>query len=362
MCNPSVVNGCIYDATQSNLANTILNAYPAGSVSMGFFGLNGATPTITTLSSLGILQDNSELSTDLSFYSGLPSLTNISPPAVRHLTSDSTKDYVLWEYSQGDADTYEFYAIQNIYQQIDPVTGNYFRDEIPVTIQLKTMMAQTAPPVLQLYYADQNSLADFMTSPSGGAGYGHPEIMPAGAVTGENWFLRLSNSLAQNVGVKDAFVIWGSYSIPDIQTYIQDWGSPAPYALFFWQPGGLSLHAIVNGVPVFTTSLWVPNWGSGWTSQDVSDTVQCIQGTQPVGWTGPVNDGHGPCSGGQFVNALLNTTSRLRFHPGCDETTGTELYCCQFSTIRLPLSSISRSSVLSVPQIIRLLEQSFNND
>ena len=73
------------------------------------------------------------------------------------------------------------------------------------------------------------------------------------------------------------------------------------------QQGGTTLPAIVNGVPVFTTSLWVPNWGNGWTTQDVSDTVQCIQGTQPAGWTGPVNDGHGPCSGGQFVNALMNT-------------------------------------------------------
>ncbi len=186
MCDPDVATGCIFDSSQLALASTILNAYPAGTVAMGFFGLGGeACPncTIALLSQRGMVQDNSELSTNLSFYSGLPQLRNASQPqsALDQVeTYNRSMTYVMWSFSQGDADTYEFYTTQKIYQEIDPATGVPFRDEIPVNVQLKAIMAQTAPPVISLYYQDPNSLADFMSAPSGGAGYQHPDAMPGG--------------------------------------------------------------------------------------------------------------------------------------------------------------------------------------
>ncbi len=307
-CDPNVASGCTFDATQQALATTILNAYPPGAVSMGFFGLGGeacSTCTINMLSQHGMTQDNSELSTNLSLYAGLPTIQAASPPAVANMTYDPKKKYVLWEYSQGDADTYEFYAIQHIYQEIDPKTNVPFRDEIPVSIQLKTMMAQTAPPVLSMYYSDPHSQADFMSAPSGGAGYQHPESMPSGTGTGsEYWFVQLSKTLNENVGVKNVFIIWGGgVSNTNVERYLSDWGSPQPNALFFWQNSGhapmmcnaqtCTSGALAGGVPVFYSSFWQPNClyagvGGGSTCS-VSGTASSIQ------------------SSGQWVNIIMNT-------------------------------------------------------
>lgn len=312
MCDPDVATGCVFDLSQQALASTILNAYPAGTVAMGFFGLGGeACPncTISLLSERGMIQDNSELSTNLSFYSGLPQLENETQPRAaldQYLTYNKSMTYVMWSFSQGDADTYEFYATQSIYQEIDPSTGVPFRDEIPVNIQLKTVMAQTAPPVLALYYQDPNSLADFMSAPSGGAGYQHPDTMSNGTGVGsEYWYEQLSKSLDSNAGVNSIFVIWSSSggSDHDIEQYIANWGSPEPTALFMWAPEG---HApmicnsdkcgsslIPGGVPVMYASFWQPNCeydgvGSG-VSCSVSSTAQQIQ------------------SSTQFVYIIMNT-------------------------------------------------------
>jgi len=313
LCDPDVATGCVYDSSQQALASTILNAYPAGTVAMGFFGLGGeACPncTIALLSERGMVQDNSELSTNLSFYSGLPPLRNVSQPqaAIDQVeTYNKSMTYVMWSFSQGDADTYEFYTTQRIYQEIDPTTGVPFRDEIPVNIQLKTIMAQTAPPVLSLYYQDPKSLADFMSAPSGGAGYQHPDAMPSGTGVGsEYWYEQLSKSLDSNVGVNNVFVIWGSNGATnkDIEQYISNWGSPSPSAIFMWAPQGhppmmcnpsacSSTGLIPGGIPVMFASFWQPNCeyagvGSG-SACSVSSTATQIQ------------------SSGQFVYVILNT-------------------------------------------------------
>jgi hypothetical protein len=110
-CDPNIATGCSFDTAQQALANTILDAYPRGAVSMGFFGLGGeacSLCTINLLSQHGMTQDNSELSTNLSLYSGLPTIIHAAPPPVVNMTYDPHEKYVLWEYSQGDADTYEF--------------------------------------------------------------------------------------------------------------------------------------------------------------------------------------------------------------------------------------------------------------
>jgi hypothetical protein len=312
MCDPDVDTGCVFDSSQQILANMILNAYPPGTVAMGFFGLGGeacSTCTISLLSERGMLQDNSELSLDLSFFSGLPSIHNASQPAAAlnlAETYNESMTYVMWSFSQGDADTYEFYATMNVYQEIDPVTHIPFRDEIPVNIQLKTLMAQTAPPVLSLYYSDPNSLADFMSAPSGGAGYQHPEVMPNGTGVGsEYWYEQLSKSLDSNVGVNNIFIIWGPNgdTTTQLERYISNWGEPTPSAIFMWAPQG---HAsmicnsqacgsslLPGGIPVMYASFWQPNCeyaGVGGGSEcSVSSTVSQIQ------------------SSGQFVYVILNT-------------------------------------------------------
>jgi len=312
MCDPDVASGCTFDFSQQDLANTILNAYPAGTVAMGFFGLGGeacTTCTISLLSQRGMVQDNSELSTNLSFYSGLPPLQNAKQPLAAttlRLSYNSSKTYVMWSFSQGDADTYEFYATMKIYQEVDPSTNIPFRDEIPVNIQLKTMMAQTAPPVLSLYYEDQNSLADFMSAPSGGAGYQHPDAMLNGTVTGsEFWYEQLSKSLDTNVGVNSIFVIWGpgGATSTQVEKYISNWGAPSPSAVFMWAPQGHSpmicnsqscgTNLISGGIPVMYASFWQPNCAyvgvGGGSACSVSSTVSQIQ------------------SSGQFVYVILNT-------------------------------------------------------
>ncbi len=312
MCDPDVATGCTFDSSQLALANTILDAYPPGTVAMGFFGLGGeacANCTISLLSERGILQDNTEVSLDLSFFSGLPTIRNAKQPAAA-LSLDETYNksmtYVLWSFSQGDADTYEFYAIMNVYQEIDPVTGVPFRDEIPVNIQLKTLMAQTAPPVLSLYYQDPNSLADFMSAPSGGAGYQHLESMPNGTGVGsEYWYEQLSKSLDSNVGVNNIFIIWGPNgdTSAQIEQYIANWGDPAPSAIFMWAPQGQAPMIcnsetcgdtlVTGGIPVMYASFWQPNCeyaGVGGGSEcSVSSTVSQIR------------------TSGHFVYVILNT-------------------------------------------------------
>jgi hypothetical protein len=312
MCDPDVATGCTFDASQQAIASTILNAYPAGTVAMGFFGLGGeacSDCTISLLSERGMIQDNSELSTNLSFYSGLPPLHNVNQPQAamdQGPSYNKSMTYVMWSFSQGDADTYEFYTTQRIYQEIDPATGVPFRDEIPVNIQLKTVMAQTAPPVLSLYYDDPNSLADFMSAPSGGAGYQHMEVMSGGTGVGsEYWYAQLSKSLDSNVGVNNIFLIWGpgGGTNQELEQFISNWGNPSPSAIFMWAPQG---HApmicnaascgttlAAGGLPVMYASFWQPNCqyagvGSGNTCS-VSSTVSQI------------------IASGQFVYIIMNT-------------------------------------------------------
>ncbi len=307
------------NASQVSFAATVLNNFPAGTVSMGFFGLGGEACkgcTIDILSTRGIYQDNSDESPDKSFYSGLPSLAGWNQPnSAQAPTYNPNNVYVLWDYSQGDADTYEFYVIQSIYQQLDPTSPGGttpYRDEIPVTIQLKTFMSQVAPPVLQTYYNDPGTLADFISAPSGGAGYDHPEAMGPY----ETPYEQLSKALDINVGVDNINIIGGTLSPTDIENFIGQWGSPTPYSLFFWNTqnkiemcSATACPASTGGIPVVYASVWVPNFNDLGNSNAIEQNAaaECIRGTQPpVGeWSG-INDGCPPPNQ-QFVDPILNT-------------------------------------------------------
>ena len=161
------------------------------------------------------------------------------------------------------------------------------------------MMAQTAPPVISMYYSDPESLADFMSAPSGGAGYQHPENMPTGTETGsEYWFVQLSKALNLNVGVRNVFIIWGGGPTnSQIEKYLSDWGNPQPNALFFWQDNGhapmmcnaqtCTAGALPGGVPIFFSSFWQPNClysgiGGG-SACSVSGTIELDSVVRAVG-------------------------------------------------------------------------------
>ncbi len=280
------VTTCTYSTDEQSEAQTILSAYSQNTVVLGYFGLGGEVPTVTALSHIGMVQDNTELAPNLSFYSGMKILANVSPQNPQMLSKVYNKQdtYVVWVWTQGDSALYALYNNLNQYNSIDTKTGVPYRDEIPAAFPIDAKMAQTTPPALQQWYSDPKSLASFMSAPSGGAGYAHPSLMP-----NEQWYVSLSKTVDENAGINDVFIIWsGTVTTSILQTYVADWGSPAPQAIYLWQNNG---HApqIVNGVPVFYASFWL-GVGSTFTQQDVTNTVNQIEGV-----------------GGNFVYVILNS-------------------------------------------------------
>ncbi len=290
---------------QSALAKLILKAYSSGAPMIGFFGLGGEVPTIALLSAGGHMTQTGEAAEDYSVLNGLPILTDLTQPASPAVSFDSAKHYVMWVYSQGDASTYVYDSNYNYFMQKDSSTGKLYSSEIPMVWQLNGEEAQINPPMTRLWYSSlpSNGYQTLIGAPSGG-GYSQPESMP-----NEAWYTQLSNNLAQNSGQHYPFGIFGgSVTKSEISTYLNDWGSPEPYALYLWQGNGQLAPFVVQtacgaNVPALSISNGggqiggVPNYGAHYTSQDVADTVNQIK-----------KDASNDNYGGHFIYLLMNTS------------------------------------------------------
>jgi hypothetical protein len=132
-------------------------------------------------------------------------------------------------------------------------------------------MAEVDPPVMQAYYSEQQgSLDDFITGPSAGSGYNHPDQM--GQYKAEQ--NSMSHTVSQNAGIGTYFVIFGGnpFSSSIEQTYVQE---AQPKAALLWQ-NGPHAPAIVDGVPFMTDTFWLPV-GNSYIQANVSSTASTIK-------------------------------------------------------------------------------------
>ena len=161
-----------------SVADSILSNYPPMTPVMGFFGLGGEGNTISNLSQREMMMTVSDDAADLSFYSGFPNAMNLQQTTAAPVTYSSSKTYVMWQFTQGDAVAqYLMYTNWDTWNTIDPATNQPYRDEVATDWQFNPMLAELAPPIMNEWYSTASPLTDFVTGPSGGP-YVHPDMLP----------------------------------------------------------------------------------------------------------------------------------------------------------------------------------------
>jgi hypothetical protein len=229
--------------------DSLLSSYPEGTADWGYIGLGAETETIEALSTYGDYEVSAGEAEDVSFYSAYPTLGNLSqaPSVQSAVPYNANITYVLVEFTQGDSLPFDFYSNWDRFRAIDPGTSVPYVDEYPAAWQVNPLMAYIAPEILAGWYQGQRgSLDDFITGPSGGAGYDSPCLMPNEAAWGS-----VDHAVASGVGMNIQFAIFDScpvYSGGTLQTYISD---AQPKALLLWQDDGRAPE-IVDGIPVIT--------------------------------------------------------------------------------------------------------------
>lgn len=260
-------------SSETSLANTITSAYPENTPVMGFFGLGGEVPTVDYLTTKQLLMQPGESVSDLSVFSGLPNDQNLKPVTNPTISYQASKTYVLFMFSQGTAINYDYAGNRHTWSAVDSLTGKPYREEVPVTFQINPVLAELAPPILKYWYSTMYSTDSFTTGGSGGAGYVHPESLP-----NEASFVAISDTLDNNIGLLDQFIITGPYSSSEFIPWIAD-GTP-PQAIFCWKQNQQS--TIVSGIPVITAAFWAPQ-SSKLSQTDVANTIKQIESISASG-------------------------------------------------------------------------------
>jgi hypothetical protein len=256
-------------SSETTLTNTILSAYPAGTPVLGAFGLGGETSTIETLSQHQMYDIPNSGVSDISTFSGYPNAVNLKQvPSGNTVTYSSSKVYVLFAYSQGNALGYEYSGNLGTWQSVDPSTGVPYISELPEGWQTSPIMAELMPPVMHYYYGTMTRDTSFMSGASGGAGYVHPGSLP-----NLGSYLSLCNTLNANVGINEMFLVIGSGGGPSSRTSIyQSYVADSNPASMFVR--GTSGAQVISGTPVFTVTITAPATDSPST---VSSTVSQIE-------------------------------------------------------------------------------------
>lgn len=251
------------------LVSSILGAYPPLTPVLGFFGLGGENSTISALSQSELVDVPTDLVSDLSFYSGFPSITSVTQTSsFRTLTYNPKKIYIMFSYSQGDALFFDLSANLDIWNSIDNSTNQPYRAEIPEAWQMSPLLADIAPPVMNYYYQTMTPYDSFMTGASG-VGYVHPGQLP-----NLTSYLSLSNSFDSIADLHIPFLVWGDTSTATTSIYKAFAAYPGTQAIMGKEPG--LEWEMVGNTPVMIVNFHAPK-SKTFTSSDVSSAVASIQ-------------------------------------------------------------------------------------
>ncbi len=274
-CCLSAAHTEVLNSSQLALANKIYSSYPEMAVSLGSFGLGGEQETVKYLSKLGDIMINSEEADDLSVFSGFPN-ANIQPTQSTSLTYSNSKTYVMFEFTNGDAFGFDYYSNFAQFLSVDQNTSKRYIDEVSAAWQISPILAEVAPPIIQGWYQEMNSIQSFMTGPSC-AGYVFPDIM-----SDEAGFASACDKVTQATGLGTQLVDFTSNnksSLTNVQTWLSD--TSTAKALYLWEGYGKP-NFMLNNTPVFYPS-FAERAGPGYTQTDVQNAVNQIQHVAKTG-------------------------------------------------------------------------------